>query len=159
MNILSTRLTAPGFPRMNSDIRHLKFTVTKKRTHNLWFGRPLSSPLDHASNRCKGGSISHYYYSIGSRLPTTKILIYSYMCTELRSKTLISNWPHAQMKQYFIRNYSVDTLKTSSKGKKSNTTLFISDDFYNQAKLWPGQEGSFESISKKDIATCNKRKQ
>ena len=55
---------------------------------------------------------------IGLRLPTTKILIYLYMCTKLRSKTLISNWPHLQMKQYFMRNYSVDALETSSKGKK-----------------------------------------
>ena len=55
---------------------------------------------------------------IGSRLPTSKILIYSYLYTELCSKTLISNWPYAQMKQYFMRNYSVDALKTSSKGKK-----------------------------------------
>ena len=31
---------------------------------------------------------------------------------------------------------------------------------YDQAKLWLSQEeGLFESISKKDIATCNKQKQ
>ena len=37
--------------------------------------------------------------------------------------------------------------------------MFISDDFYHQAKLWLAQEeGSFESISKRDIATI-KRKQ
>ena len=53
----------------------------------------------------------------------------------------------------------LDALKTSSKGKDSKTTLFISDDFYHQAKLWLAQEeGSFESISKRDIATI-KRKQ
>ena len=52
----------------------------------------------------------------------------------------------------------LDALKTSSKGKDSKTT-FISDDFYHQAKLWLAQEeGSFESISKRDIATI-KRKQ
>ena len=57
---------------------------------------------------------------------------------------------HIWIKQYF---------KTSSKGKDSKTTLFISDDFYDQAKLWLGQdEGSFASMSKKDIATI-KRKQ
>ena len=53
----------------------------------------------------------------------------------------------------------LDALKTSSKGQDSKTTLFISDDFYHQAKLWLAQEeGSFESISKRDIATI-KRKQ
>ena len=53
----------------------------------------------------------------------------------------------------------LDALKTSSKGKDNKTTLFISDDFYYQAKLWLGQEeGQFESMSKKDIATI-KRKQ
>ena len=42
----------------------------------------------------------------------------------------------------------LDALKTSSKGKDNKTTLFISDDFYYQAKLWLGQEeGSFESMS------------
>lgn len=51
----------------------------------------------------------------------------------------------------------LDALKASSKGKESKTTLFISDDVYDQAKLWLDQEeGSFESISK--IATI-KRKQ
>lgn len=51
----------------------------------------------------------------------------------------------------------LDALKTSSKGNEIKTTLFISDDVYDQAKLWLGQEeGSFESISK--IATI-KRKQ
>ena len=40
----------------------------------------------------------------GSRLPTAKVLIYSYMCTELSSETLISKWPHVQIKQYFTRN-------------------------------------------------------
>ena len=53
----------------------------------------------------------------------------------------------------------IDSLKTSSKGKDSKTTLFIYDDFYDQAKLWLGHdEGSFESMSRKDIATI-KRKQ
>ena len=53
----------------------------------------------------------------------------------------------------------LDALKTSSKEKDSKTTLFISDDFYHQAKLWLAQEeGSFESMSKRDIATI-KRKQ
>lgn len=41
----------------------------------------------------------------------------------------------------------LDALKMSSKGKDSKTTLFISDDFYHQAKLWLAQEeGSFESV-------------
>ena len=45
----------------------------------------------------------------------------------------------------------LDALKMSSKGKDSKTTLFISDDFYHQAKLWLAQEeGLFES--KRDIA-------
>lgn len=53
----------------------------------------------------------------------------------------------------------IDALKTSSKGKDSKTTLFISDDFYDQAKLLLDQdEGLFESMSKKDFATT-KRKQ
>ena len=83
------------------------------------------------------------------------------MCTKLHSKTLISNWPHPQMKQYFMRNYSVDALKTSSKGKKvKQHCLFLMTSIHDQAKLWLGQEeGLFESISKKDIATCNKQKQ
>ena len=47
----------------------------------------------------------------------------------------------------------LDALKTSSKEKDSKTTLFISDDFYHQAKLWLAQEeGLFESMSKRDIA-------
>ena len=47
----------------------------------------------------------------------------------------------------------LDALKTSSKGKDNKTTLFISDDFYYQAKIWLGQEeGSFKSMSKKDIS-------
>ena len=50
-------------------------------------------------------------------------------------------------------------LKASSKGKESKPTLFISDDFYDNAKIWLGQdEGLLESMSKKDIATV-KRKQ
>ena len=53
----------------------------------------------------------------------------------------------------------LEALKASRKGKESKTTLFISDDFYDNAKIWLGQdEGSFESMSKKDIATV-KRKQ
>ena len=53
----------------------------------------------------------------------------------------------------------LDALKDLSKVKESKTTLFISNDFYDQAKIWLGQdEGSFESMSKKDIATI-KRKQ
>ena len=49
----------------------------------------------------------------------------------------------------------LDALKTSSKGKDNKTTLFISDDFYYQAKFWLGQEeGSFKSMSKKD---CNQQ--
>ena len=40
----------------------------------------------------------------GSRLPTAKVLIYLYMCTDLSSETLISKWPHIQIKQYFTRN-------------------------------------------------------
>ena len=67
------------------------------------------------------------------------------------------------MKQYFMRNYSVDALETSSKGKKvKQHCLFLmtSIPVYDQAKLWLSQEeGLFESISKKDIATCNKQKQ
>lgn len=60
------------------------------------------------------------------------------MCTELSSETLISKWPHVQMKQYFM-----------SKGKDSKTTVYISVDFYSQAKLWLGQEqGLLESMSK-----------
>ena len=40
--------------------------------------------------------------------------------------------------------------------------MFISDDFYHQAKFWLGQEeqeeeGSFESMSKKDIATIKQK--
>ena len=61
-----------------------------------------------------------------------------------------------------MRNYSVDALKTSSKGKKVKQHCFsLMTSIYNdQAKLWLSQEeGSFESISKKDIATCNKQKQ
>ena len=47
----------------------------------------------------------------------------------------------------------LDALKTSSNGKDNKTILFISDDFYYQAKFWLGQEeGSFESMSKND---CN----
>ena len=41
---------------------------------------------------------------VGPRLPTTKVSIYSYMCTELSPETLISKWPHVQIKQYFMRN-------------------------------------------------------
>ena len=53
----------------------------------------------------------------------------------------------------------LNALKASSKGKESKTTLFIADEFYHNAKLWLGQcEGSFESMSKNDIATV-KRKQ
>ena len=52
----------------------------------------------------------------------------------------------------------LDALKTSSQGIDSKTTLFISDDFYYQAKRWLGQEeGSFESMSKKDIATIKQK--
>ena len=52
----------------------------------------------------------------------------------------------------------LDALKTSSKGKDNKTTLFISDDFYYQAKLWLGQEeGSFETMSKQDIATSKQK--
>ena len=52
----------------------------------------------------------------------------------------------------------LDALKTSSKGKDNKTTLFISDDFYYQAKFWLGQEeGSFKSMSKKDIATSKQK--
>ena len=52
----------------------------------------------------------------------------------------------------------LDALKTSSKGKDNKTTLFISDDFYYQAKIWLGQEeGSFKSMSKKDIATSKQK--
>ena len=53
----------------------------------------------------------------------------------------------------------LEALKASRKGKESKTTLFISDDFYDNAKIWLGQdEGLFESMSNKDIATV-KRKQ
>ena len=53
----------------------------------------------------------------------------------------------------------LEALKASRKGKESKTTLFISDDFYDNANNWLGQdEGLFESMSKKDIATI-KRKQ
>ena len=63
----------------------------------------------------------------------------------------ISTWPHAQMKQFYKK---LDALKASSKGKESKTTLFISDDFYDNAKIWLGQdEGLLESMSRKDIAT------
>ena len=42
----------------------------------------------------------------------------------------------------------LDALKAASKGKESKTTLFISDDFYDNAKIWLGQdEGSLESVS------------
>ena len=52
----------------------------------------------------------------------------------------------------------LDALKTSSKGKDNKTTLFISDDFYYQTKFWLGQEeGSFKSMSKKDIATSKQK--
>ena len=51
-----------------------------------------------------------------------------------------------------------DALKSSSKGKDNKTTLFISDDCYYQAKFWLGQEeGSFKSMSKKDIATIKQK--
>ena len=53
----------------------------------------------------------------------------------------------------------LDALKTSSKGKDNKTTLFISDDFYYQTKFWLGQEeGSFKSMSKKDIATSKQKR-
>ena len=53
---------------------------------------------------------------------------------------------------------TLDALNTSSKGKDNKTTLFISDDFYHQAKLWLGQEeGSFESMSKKGIPTIKQK--
>ena len=53
----------------------------------------------------------------------------------------------------------LDALKTSSKEKDSKTILFISEDFYHQAKLWLAQEeGSFESMSKRDIAKKKKFK-
>ena len=52
----------------------------------------------------------------------------------------------------------LDALKTSSKGKDNKTTLSISDDLYYQAKCWLGQEeGLFESMSKKDIATIKQK--
>lgn len=51
----------------------------------------------------------------------------------------------------------LDALKASSKGKESKTTLFICDDFYDNAKIWLGQDkGSLESTSKKDIATVKR---
>ena len=53
----------------------------------------------------------------------------------------------------------LEAFKASSKGKESKTILLISDDFYNNAKIWLGQDkGSFEAMSNKDIATV-KRKQ
>ena len=52
----------------------------------------------------------------------------------------------------------LDALKTSSKGKDNKTTLFISDDFYYQGKLWLGQEEDlFKSMSRKDIATIKQK--
>lgn len=51
----------------------------------------------------------------------------------------------------------LDALKASSKGKESKTTLFICDDFYDNVKIWLGQDkGSLESTSKKDIATVKR---
>ena len=62
----------------------------------------------------------------------------------------------AKKKQFYKK---LDALKASSKGKESKTTSFISDDFYDNAKIWLGQDkGSLKSMSKKDIATV-KRKQ
>ena len=50
------------------------------------------------------------------------------------------------MKQHFM-----------SKGKDSKTTLYISVDFYYQAKLWLGQEqGLLESMSKIVTATIKR---
>ena len=87
------------------------------------------------------------------------------MCTKLRSKTFIYfKLATSTDETVFYEKllYSVDTLKTSSKGKKVKQHCFsLMTSIYNdQAKLWLSQEeGSFESISKKDIATCNKQKQ
>ena len=72
------------------------------------------------------------------------------------SQTLISKWPRADETVFYEKLYA---LKAWSKGKESQTTLFISNNFYDNAKIWLRQdEGSFESMSKKDIATV-KRKQ
>ena len=59
----------------------------------------------------------------------------------------------------FLVYKKLDALKASSKGKESQTTLFISDNVYDNAKIWLRQdEGSFESMSKIGVASV-KRKQ
>ena len=90
-----------------------------------------------------------------------KTLIYSYLRGYLVHKLLFSNvaFKMATCADETVFYEKLDALKASSKGKESQTTLFISDNFYDNAKIWLRQdEGSFECMSKNDIATA-KRKQ
>ena len=98
--------------------------------------------------------------SYWSQTPLAKTLIYSYLRGYLVHGLLFSNvdFKMASCADETVFYEKLDALKASSKGKQSQTTLFISDNFYDNAKIWLRQdEGSFESMSKKDIATLKRR--
>ena len=98
--------------------------------------------------------------SFWSQTLLAKTLIYSYLRSYLVHGLLFLNvdFKMATCADETVFYEKLDALKASSKGKESQTTLFISDNFYDNAKIWLRQdEGSFESMSKKDITTVKRK--
>lgn len=52
----------------------------------------------------------------------------------------------------------LESLKAAKKGKASNLTLFVNDEFYDRTKAWLTAVDSSEGLSTKDVATLKRKK-
>ena len=53
----------------------------------------------------------------------------------------------------------LESMKSSRKGKASNLTVYLSDEFYDRAKAWLTAENSkeIEGLSTSDVATIKRK--
>ena len=57
-----------------------------------------------------------------------------------------------------VFNEKLEFLKSSRKGRASNLTVFVNDDFYDRLKAWLMAEVSNEGVSTKDVGTIRRKK-